>query len=120
MKILMAVFLYFFLSGALWAQDVTVVVSKATGEVKDVCRNCQYDMRFYDHFQQSSNPIPVGEDPKKYVRNADGTYAKRPLVELKKMFSDERVRDFKARIDAEASIPPSIKAFLKELADWNR
>lgn len=92
----------------------SVVVRKSDDRVIDASDDdtLHYDPAFYDNLSPASNPVPAGEDPEKYYRDAGGNIIKRPAADLIKEFSDERnaaIRDYLAIIQADTALLQATK-----------
>jgi hypothetical protein len=92
-----------------------VIVEKATGNVVDVGGpSLQYDQRYYDHMDVAVNPIPRGQDVRKYMRDAAGAIVLRPKDERVAAFADDRRDELISRINALA-LPADVKSLLIEI-----
>jgi hypothetical protein len=111
--ILAAGILFSFGSPALAQQRV--IVEKATGNVIDVGDpSLQYDQRYYDHMDVAINPIPRGQDVRKYMRDAAGAIVLRPKDERVAAFADDRRDDLISRINGLA-LPADVKSLLIDI-----
>jgi hypothetical protein len=105
----------FFSSGSPALAQQRVIVEKATGNVVDVGEpSLQYDQRYYDHMDVAINPIPRGQDVRKYMRDAAGAIVLRPKDERVAAFADDRRDDLIARINGLA-LPPDVKSLLIDI-----
>jgi hypothetical protein len=92
-----------------------VIVEKATGNVVDVGDpSLQYDQRYYDHMDVAINPIPRGQDVRKYMRDAAGAIVLRPKDERVAAFGDDRRDDLISRINGLA-LPADVKSLLIDI-----
>lgn len=98
----------------------SVIVRKSDNTIRDASAGeINYNPIEYINLHPDTNPIPQGENPKKYYRDANGDIVKRPAAELLAEFSDEQVATTKAKwITLRDSIPGSAawKGPLIELA----
>ena len=86
----------------------SVIVRKSDNFVIDASDkdNLNYDINRYDNLHPATNPIPAGENPRKYMRDGSGIIVKRPLVDLIAKFEDERVANLRKKFSAlRISIP---------------
>jgi len=86
----------------------SVIVRKSDDCVMDASDvdDLNYDVTNYDNLHPATNPIPAGENPRKYMRDGAGDIVKRPLAELVIHFEDERVANLQAKWSAlKAAIP---------------
>jgi hypothetical protein len=105
----------FFSSGSPALAQQRVIVEKATGNVVDVGEpSLQYDQRYYDHMDVAINPIPRGQDVRKYMRDAAGAIVLRPKDERVAAFADDRRDDLITRINGLA-LPPDVKSLLIDI-----
>jgi len=70
----------------------SVIVRKSDNLVMDASDlgNINFNPNDYDNLHPVTNPIPAGENPKKYMRDGVGDIVKRPVADLVKHFEDER------------------------------
>ena len=65
-----------------------------------------YNTVEYENLHPATNPVPAGEDPRKYMKDGQGVIVKRSSAELIANFEDERVANLQAKWTAlKASIP---------------
>jgi len=89
----------------------SVIVRKSDDRVMDASDkdNLNYDSTLYDNLHPTTNPIPAGENPQKYIRNGAGVIVKRSLTDLITHFEDERKTNVKAKwTKLKASIPDAV------------
>jgi hypothetical protein len=105
----------FFSSGSPALAQQRVIVEKATGNVVDVGEpSLQYDQRYYDHMDVAINPIPHGQDVRKYMRDAAGAIVLRPKDERVAAFADDRRDELISRINGLA-LPAELKSLLIDI-----
>ena len=87
----------------------SVIVRKSDNKVVDASDNViNYDSVTYENLHPGTNPIPAGEDPRKYMKDAGGNIIKRPTAELVSEFPDEKLADIQAKwANTIAAIPDS-------------
>ena len=85
----------------------SVIVRKSDNMVKDASNGeINYNPVEYDNLHPATNPIPAGENPKKYYRDANGDIVKRPQNTLIADFPDERQAHIKTKWrDLKTAIP---------------
>jgi len=87
----------------------SVVVRKSDNQVMDASTSeLNYDVTNYDNLHPATNPVPAGQNPRKYYRDANGDIVKRPIAELMVEFPDEHLAETTAKwITLRDSIPGS-------------
>lgn len=87
----------------------SVIVRKADNKVKDASDGeINYDTTYYINLHPATNPIPAGENPRKYCRDANGDIVKRTDPGLLTEFPDEHSASLQAKwITLRDSIPGS-------------
>lgn len=86
----------------------SVIVRKADDLVVDASdlNDLKYDTNTHDNLHPVTNPIPTGDDPRKYMRDVRGDIVKRPAADLIRDFEDERVINLRTKFAAlKTSIP---------------
>jgi len=76
----------------------SVIVRKSDNKVMDASNDeINYNSATHDNLHPATNPVPAGQSPKKYYRDANGDILKRPIAELLMEFPDEQLAETKAK-----------------------
>ncbi len=85
----------------------SVIVRKSDNKVVDASDGVvNYNSATYENLHPGTNPIPAGEDPRKYMKDGGGNIVKRPIAELVLEFPDEKLADIRAKWAATISAIP--------------